>query len=155
MQLMGPCSQERELPVDNCHCWDPIKKSLPTPPPHSLAWNYERTLAITSLHYKPHNGIIKTAFLPPWVEQFSQQSNVEWFPVWSLRAPFSISIPESSSAAMLMVYPRQRAATLRHRKPVFAWNCGGEVTPCGEQDSGCAALKAAVTWANGYLFLIV
>lgn len=28
MQLMGPRSQERELPADNCHCLDPIKKFL-------------------------------------------------------------------------------------------------------------------------------
>lgn len=112
MQLMGPRSQERESPADNCHCRDPIKKSLPTPPPHSSAGNYERTLAFTSSHYRPYNGIIKTAFLPLWVEQFSQQRDTEWFPTWSPRAPFSITVPESSGTAMLMGYPRQWVATL-------------------------------------------
>lgn len=35
MQLMGPRSQERELPTDNCHCRDPIKKFLP-PVKHNI-----------------------------------------------------------------------------------------------------------------------
>lgn len=37
MQLMGPRSQERELPEDNCHCGDPIKKFFPSPPQLNMA----------------------------------------------------------------------------------------------------------------------
>lgn len=140
MQLMGPRSQERESPADNCHCRDPIKKSLPTPPPHSSAGNYERTLAFTSSHYRPHNGIIKTAFLPPWVEQFSQQRDAEWFPTWSPRTPFSITVPESSGTAMLMGYPRQQMATL------VAGNLSLLETGEGKWQRAASGIAAVLHW---------
>lgn len=52
---IGPRSQENELPSDNCHWRDPIRKFLP-PVKHSVQ---SEPQAAASPRHRPRNGIIK------------------------------------------------------------------------------------------------
>lgn len=68
MQLMGPGSQERELPADNCHCC-PVKHGIE-----------REKLAIAPPRRGPHKGIIKPPFHQTRTERCSKQSGGKWFP---------------------------------------------------------------------------